>query len=256
MTPRRLVRIVGALWLCAAGLKVGAFWDLYQQAERHPVLSHPTLPSALLSTPGTAVAWAVPFVAYAGFFVQARSVLVCSAGIFALCALYLSCNINSYNDATWVVLFWFSLWLSFASGQVDREDDGARRQVDFLARVIVAVVFLGGFVGKLTPGYFDGSVLLELYVRNRPVFPWTWVRELPVGAQHTIAQTLSLFTLMAEGVVVLVVFSRHRWSRRVVLGFMGGMIALSHWMLASVLLGLMAMLWSAGRWRSTTQAGS
>jgi hypothetical protein len=254
MTSRRLIRIVGALWLTAAGLKVGAFWDLYQPAHRYPVLSHPFFPSALLSTFGTAVAWALPFFAYAGFFVRARSVVVATAVVFGLCALYLSWNINSFNDATWVVLSWVSLWLAFASGQCDREDAGARRQVDFLARAIVAMVFLGGFVGKLTPGYLDGTILLELYVQKRAVFPWTWVREFPVETQRAIAQSLSAFTLVAEGAMVLVVFSRHRWSRLAALGFMAGMVALSHWMLLSVVGGLMAMLWAAGRWPGAVPA--
>ena len=46
----------------------------------------------------------------------------------------------------------------------------------WLTHLILLMIFIGGAVGKLTPGYWDGTVLYEIYFRERNFWTYNLVR--------------------------------------------------------------------------------
>jgi hypothetical protein len=94
--------------------------------------------------------------------------IVLLALLFGLCI-----HQQSYNDVTFVTCFWtvaWSTWLVFAMrGRGEREllEIGAT-----FSHLILAMIFFGAAVGKLTPGYWNGDVLYGIYFESRSY--WTF----------------------------------------------------------------------------------
>ncbi|MFT5299489.1 MAG: hypothetical protein ACI87E_001575 [Mariniblastus sp.] len=87
------------------------------------------------------------------------------ASTMAACMLGLCLHQGSYNDATFVTCFWVSLWCVWYTTRIDSPRALAHGQTFAIA--IISMIFLGGVVGKLTPGYWSGQMLYEIYFVDR-----------------------------------------------------------------------------------------
>ncbi|XZE51961.1 hypothetical protein SH139x_003631 [Planctomycetaceae bacterium SH139] len=93
-------------------------------------------------------------------------------GAFLLCI-----HQGSYNDATFVTAFWNSLWCVWfihrcgADPTAELLSKGA-----YLANIILAMILLGGGIGKWTAEYWSGAVLYEIYFQDRDFWIFNWLR--------------------------------------------------------------------------------
>lgn len=89
-----------------------------------------------------------------------------AAIVFLISSVILSLHIDVYNDATNVTSFWTALWLLWFSSRLADDREVFYLQARTLAQCVVGMIFLGGFVGKLTPEYWRGEVVTQIFVGN------------------------------------------------------------------------------------------
>ncbi|MGF1679186.1 MAG: hypothetical protein ACFCUX_08335 [Candidatus Methylacidiphilales bacterium] len=171
--------------------------------------------------------------------------------LWVLSSLLMLWNVHSYNDATFVVTFWVSLWLCWWQGRVDipwaLNPRDARRALT-LGIGIVGMFFLGGAVGKFTEGYYSGRVLHDLYFMQKDLPLYSWSRDnLSSEEVRQLAKWFSIFTLFMESLLATVLLWPRRWALWISTVAMLCMIAGSTVYLTSVLgsaiILCLAMLW-------------
>jgi hypothetical protein len=74
---------------------------------------------------------------------------------------------GSYNDVTFLTCFWVAAWCSWFTMRIDDPEDELLAKGKTFGILIVSMIFLGGAVGKWTPGYWSGEVLYEIYFVDR-----------------------------------------------------------------------------------------
>lgn len=120
---------------------------------------------------------------------------VLTASLFGLCI-----HQQSYNDMTFLTAFWASVWLGWFCSRIG-VDPASRLlpKAAFLAQLILSAIFLGGAVGKMTPGYWSGQVMYELYFANRDYWFFHMIRRLtgPEGL-GTFATVYSRMVIVVE----------------------------------------------------------
>lgn len=205
--------MVKASFLLDLFVRVGVGTPLV--VEGMPVaLWHPLVPL---------IAYGLPFLAIpAGIIGSGRRAAI-AAGIGAASALALSVHVAAYNDATFVTAFWAALWVAWLATRSDVEAEawGPR-----LAQGVVALTFLGGALGKLTPEYFSGEVLYHVYFLQKPDGVYLWLRTaLDPEALRSLATGFSWAVIATEVVLATSVL----WTPRMAL-----------WTAALVCIGIVA----------------
>lgn len=74
---------------------------------------------------------------------------------------------GSYNDVTFLTCFWTSLWTVWLTFSMDQPIEKLLPKAQTFAVLILSMIFLGGAVGKLTPGYWSGEVFYQIYFVDR-----------------------------------------------------------------------------------------
>ncbi len=151
---------------------------------------------------------------------------------------------GSYNDVTFCTAFWASAWCVWYSLRIEVDDRATLLEKSaMLAHLIVAVIFLGGDMGKMTPGYWNGSVLYDIYFVDRDFWLFNALRQfLSEDQLHWLAMWYSRFVTASEltGAVVLVLLPR-RWASVAGMVILCGVGMLSNFMLFSVLFSLIGL---------------
>ncbi len=153
------------------------------------------------------------------FRINALTLLVCSA---AMMLHQLGIANQMFTTAFWVSL-WL-LWLSTRCSEVN--DDLSASELlrgAFLAQCIVSFIFLGGFVGKCTAGYWSGETFTNL---NFPVY--VWFRRLVVDYPW-LATLYGRTATIAEGIAALLVLVSPRFALPLSLFVVIGMLVTSAW---------------------------
>ncbi len=83
---------------------------------------------------------------------------------------------GSYNDATFTTAWWTTLWSAWFAGRLGGDDDSLLWRGARMSRAIVALVLLGGAVGKWTEEYWSGQVLYEIYFVDRDFWLFNLLR--------------------------------------------------------------------------------
>jgi hypothetical protein len=98
------------------------------------------------------------------------------AELLALSVLVL--HQGSYNDVTFLTSWWAIVWCLWGSSQLHVADaQDTCRRAKRLACVIVSLVLLGAATGKWTSEYWSGTVLHEIYFRERDFWLFNLLRE-------------------------------------------------------------------------------
>ena len=118
-----------------------------------------------------------------------------ASGAMVVGALGCMGHYQFYNDATFVTSFWVALWLFWLAWNSEREDQGLIREARGLAKGTVALIFLGGAVGKFTGTYWSGEVLHDIYFQQKDYFIYNFLRESWTAEQ--VEQLAILFSRMA-----------------------------------------------------------
>lgn len=165
------------------------------------------------------------------------------AAILLLSSLGLLGHINSYNDATFTTCFWSALWLLWFALNCHRQDEALALEARWLAKLTVAVIFLGGAVGKLTSGYWSGEVLHTIYFEQKDYFLYSWLRDAAsLETRQTLAMLLSRAAILGEATLALAVSLPYRWYARLGIITMLFIVAISTFYLFSVMAPLVGLL--------------
>ena len=160
-----LVWLVG--WLTKAGVLMVGFTSFgwHVAVESQALLAARWIPLVAYLGP---VPLVIAAVALGG---RIAGALAAAAGLG--CAAMLLVHVTTYGDAAFVTAFWAALWLLWASLVSDAE---VMRWGPRLAQGVIALIFLGGALGKLTPEYWNGTVLYDITVRDQPSWLYRGLR--------------------------------------------------------------------------------
>lgn len=247
---RRALRVATAGWL------VGWYWKILpnaghlREAAAWPI-DLDTLP-ALLRAPWLAiVAYALPLAGAGALFAGARRARLAGAALLALAAAIGCVHVELFNDATFVTSFWTALWIAWLAAA---SADELGRHGPLLARCVVAFVFFGGAVGKLSGSYWSGEVFYHLYFEQKGNWPYSALRAAAADTTlHTLARWFSRFVIGGELALSLGPLLPHRlyvWMACAAIAFM---VLSSTLFLFSVLASLAAVL-VASTWLTRLRA--
>jgi hypothetical protein len=165
-----------------------------------------------------------------------------SLAAFVLGSVTLLWHQGSYNDATFVTSFWVALWGTWFASAPRAAGTEAPARAAFLAQLVIALMFFGGAVGKLTPGYFDGSVMYGVYFAERAHFTFAWLRAM-LSAEHlrAAAQAYSLAVIALEWLLAALPLFPPRASFKLAIAAFAALVLLNNFRLLSVVGPLIAL---------------
>lgn len=237
----RIFRIVAAAWL------VGWFWKAWFFAGYYfgEIWAHPLhysgLPRVLVHPALAAIAWAIPALVVVAIvkprFMRAASWLM------VVCALIACIHLETFSDATFVTSFWVALWLAWFTANAERTDQSFHLHARTLAQCTLALVFLGGAVGKLTSEYWNGEVFYQLYFVRKTGWPYAWLREtFAADTLRVIATWFSRGVIAAELTLAMSPLAPYRMVAIAGTIAMVGMVIISTFYLLSVMACLIGLL--------------
>jgi hypothetical protein len=232
------------LWLVVAGLLV-SWWSRFPMSARGllAVRDRPLVdsffPAWLQRFDVACAAYLIP--GTVGVLALHPRLRAHGLTLFAVGSGVLLLHQAAYNDASFVTALWTSLiglwlWRREQRGGMPAEQAAAMTQL------FVGVLFLGGLVGKLTPGYLDGSVFFDIYFRDRDYLPFRLARSwLDADGLRSAATAYSRFVLGVE----LSLASLPLWPARLGLGYavvgLCGLTLLNNPYLISVVAGPLSL---------------
>lgn len=203
--PRRAVQWLIGGTLLAFAWKAGYWVEAARDLARSP-LADPFFPSVLASVVTLGLGLVLSALALCTALLWHRLAVARAAFITTTCAsLLLMVHQASYNDASFVTSFWsslYGLWLVRALATSEHATFPSLLATR-LARCFVSLMFLGGAVGKLTPGYWDGSVLYALNFAANDYWTFRLLRSLLSAAElREVATLYSRCVVLVELVLV------------------------------------------------------
>jgi hypothetical protein len=230
-----------ALRVVLAGVLLAWLWKVVLLAQAlafavHSPLRDPFFPALLQRPHSLALALLLPpMVSIPALLRSTGRRLKLALCVTASSALLLLLHQATYNDASFLTAFWsslFGLCLHAEAPSTSRASiDPAR-----LARVLVALMFLGGFIGKLTPGYWDGTVFYQLYFAERAYWTFALARWLFEGEQlRHAASVYSRVVVCSEALLVTLPLWPARAGLTFAVAALLGMVLLNNPLLLSVL---------------------
>lgn len=242
-TPMILNRIVIASILVSLLWKIRYFLLAFAVYFEYPL--HDEFFPAWLSSGGVSLA-AYSFSVAAclvSLFAVDRRLLIGSSLLLTVC-LYVQCiHQHSYNDVTFLTCFWSATWSLWFTSRIGRDHDSMLVEKGvFIAHLILSVIFLGGAVGKLTPGYWSGQVLYDIYFAARDFWIFNILREqFSDETLLTISRWYSRFVIVTElGCACLWLLPR-RWASWLAIFTCCGICLFSNVLLLSVLACLLGL---------------
>lgn len=94
------------------------------------------------------------------------------AGLSILCV-----HQSSYNDVTFLTCAWVALWSLWLVSRLGESFSSLYPRAAWLTHLILSLIFLGAAIGKLTPGYWSGEVLHEIYFKGRNFWTYNLLRD-------------------------------------------------------------------------------
>ena len=247
-TNRWIARIVIIGWLFGWYVK-GCFYYPYltHTVYQYPV-THPLFPNLFLDPNLSTVSYFLPLVAGVTLFSRRRLNFCLISGILLICSMMLTLHIDTYNDATFVTSFWVALWLLWFSLSLDRTDEALRRHGRKLAQCIVGLIFLGGFAGKLTAGYWSGEVIYNIFLSTKDTPVGTILNVFPAELRPVITMYISRTIIAGELILALSPFLSYRLVAVLAAAVFSIMTLFSTWRIMSVNSSLMGMLLGCWLW--------
>lgn len=147
------------------------------------------------------------------FFTRRQRTLQVQSILATLSLCVLCVHQGSYNDVTFYTAAWTSLWTAWFVHRC--RIDSSELVIEkgsFLANIILAMILLGGAVGKWTPEYWSGQVLYEIYFVDRDFWIFNLLRSIfDQDALAGIAKWYSRLVISTETLccIALVGLPRH-----------------------------------------------
>ena len=132
-------------------------------------------------------------------FTRNRIAMRVQAIVMMICLFGLCIHQGAYNDVTFLTCFWVSAWCVWFTMRINDPVEKLMRNAKTFAVLIISLIFLGGAAGKLTPGYWSGQVLYEIYFINRDFWLFNLLRaQLETETLREVATYYSRFVIVAE----------------------------------------------------------
>lgn len=231
------------IWLIGWYIKAYFFFPYFVQVAFEVPVHHALFPAFFESPEVSLFAFLLPMLCLPAILRPARTRLMVSSVIMIVCSLILMGHLNTYNDATFVTSFWVALWLLFLSVRYDKLPDVTKGQACLLARWIMGVIFLAGFIGKSTPEYLSGEAFYNIFWKANIYWPHTWlIANFNEAELMQFSFYFSRMIIATELFLACIPFytSRHiYWIAPVILA---GFTVTNSWAILSVLLCLMGMM--------------
>ncbi len=253
ITPanRAAQRLVNAQRLVQLCIVLGLLWKIKfflwsDQVYLDYALSDPFFPDWLESQWTLRIAFTTAVISGCMAMVLKRRSLLVPAIASQLGSLsVLLLHQGSYNDMTFLTSWWTSLWCLWLVAQFSDVNDEVivAKQATRLACVILSLIMLGAAVGKWTDEYWSGTVLYEIYFRDRDFWLFNLLRRrLEEAELRQVAMLHSRAVIVSETLAALTLWCL---PTRIAGGF--GLLlmllipATSNWLLFSVTLSLVGL---------------
>ena len=106
---------------------------------------------------------------------------------------------SSYNDVTFVCCAWTSVWCLWYTSRLGESFETLFPRAAWLSHLVLSLIFIGGATGKLTPGYWSGDVLFEIYFKDRDFWTYNLLRNsLSEEGLRTAAMWHSRMVFLSE----------------------------------------------------------
>lgn len=196
-------RLATLFWLAGWFFKIPFLIPFLGKICFEVPLNHPLFPSFFENPLVSWGAYLLPIFGFLAVIVpRFKKVRVLVGFLFVICSALLTFHINTYNDATFVTSFWAGLWILWYAVSFEAPADILQKQEAFLAKGVVSLVFLGGFVGKLTGEYWSGEILYHIYFLQKENFFYPGLREhLSPDQLQLTALYFSRLVVIMEGVM-------------------------------------------------------
>ncbi len=135
-------------------------------------------PYLLQSTFVSSAAYMIALASLMLMLVARSPIWLVAASCLAVFGLGILCiHQQAYNDVTFLTCWWSTLWCLWMYTRIGEAVDSLLPRAAFLTHLILSVIFLGGAVGKMTPGYWSGEVLYEIYFSGRDYWVFNLLRD-------------------------------------------------------------------------------
>jgi hypothetical protein len=166
-----------------------------------------------------------------------------AAGAMTASAAVLLLHQDTHNDATFVTSFWAGVWFLWFASQMHREEADFFDHARALALCVVGITFWGGFVGKLTPEYWNGQALANIFMEQGYGVIGEWVRaNFSEAAIRGYFVWVSKFVIFGECFLAFSPFLPYRLAIFAGIPFMIAISFFTTWRIFSVLFCLMGLL--------------
>ena len=173
---RSLVKVVQAAILISLVCKALSFLVLNRLHTAFPI-EDPFFPWPLQRLETVRITWMIASASAAIVLFARTQKNILRLSILGFVALViLSIHQKSFNDVTFMCCAWSSLWCVWMATRLHEPFESLFERSAWMTHLILSLIFVGGAVGKLTPGYWDGAVLYEIYFRDRDFWTYNLVR--------------------------------------------------------------------------------
>ena len=149
---------------------------------------------------------------------------------------------NSYNDVTFLTCAWSSLWCLWLTSRLGEAFETLYPRAAWLSHMVLSLIFFGAAVGKLTPGYWSGEVIYEIYFRERDFWTYNLLRDsLSAEALRNAATWHSRMVVISEFVVAFVWLMTRKVASFVTIVVLCGIALTNNLSLFSVVTCLIAL---------------
>jgi hypothetical protein len=228
--------LASLLWKARA---IPLFYSIYSSLPLYDEF----FPTLLRSPQFLAVSFLLPVgLCVAVFFVRSRLLLglqaiVTCAGMFILCV-----HQGTYNDVTFVTCFWTSVWGLWFVSRSKESPESLLPKAKAFAMLIISLIFLGGAVGKWTPGYWSGEVFYEIYFVERDFWVFNWLRNnYGTDELRSIAMYYSRMAVLTESACAFLWLLPVRYAGLIAISVFMGIALFSNIHLFSVMFCLLGL---------------
>lgn len=235
-------KIVSVYRWVVFGILVSLFW----KASVYPAaislygslhLTDPFFPELLRANGTLAALMLVPVsLSCVAVFVNHRWLFRAQAIAMAMGMAGLCWHQGTYNDVTFLTCFWTALWTVWFTFSMDQPIEKLLPKAQTFAVLILSMIFLGGAVGKLTPGYWSGEVLYQIYFVDRDFWFFNLLRDqLDSASLRSFATGYSRMVVIVESSCVFLWLLPTRIASTIALSTLVGIAVFSNFNLFSVM---------------------
>ena len=250
LKPNNINRPLAAYRLVQAGILISLFWKWKFFLEANSIYANipvedPFFPDWVRSVTTIRYAFCGSALVTGIGLISPISLIRKLCSWFGIVGISLMCiHQGSYNDVTFVTIWWCCLWSVWLSHRLDTyQQEFLIRRSAFLSRLIISLILLGGAAGKWTPEYWSGEVLYDIYFVDRDFWFFNYLRDnyatedLQQIAKWYSRQVIAVETIGGIGLWALPA----RWAALAGVLILSGVVILSNKYLLSVIACLIGL---------------